>query len=89
MLRGVPNISKADFYTLAKEFGSIRNILQAQQQRLLLCPGFGPKKVRSLLATFDEPFFDEAVIEELSTCSSESSSLWERATNLGYDLVKE
>ncbi|KAL8448582.1 hypothetical protein Emag_003897 [Eimeria magna] len=49
----------SDVVSLAKEFGCMKSILLAQQQQLQQCPGIGPKKVRSLLAAFQEPFFAE------------------------------
>ncbi|KAL8424838.1 hypothetical protein Efla_001643 [Eimeria flavescens] len=59
-LRVLPAVNRADVVSLAKEFGCMRNIFLAQQQQLQQCPGIGPKKVRSLLAAFQEPFFPEA-----------------------------
>lgn len=59
VLRVLPSINRADFVSLAKEFGCMRHILLAQQQQLQQCPGIGPKKVRALLAAFQEPFFPE------------------------------
>lgn len=59
--------------TLAKEFGSMKNLFQAQHQRLQQCPGIGPKKVRFLLAAFDEPFFADTVVEELSSSVSDTA----------------
>lgn len=38
----------------------MKNIFLAQQQQLQQCPGIGPKKVRALLAAFQEPFFPDA-----------------------------
>lgn len=59
VLRVLPSINRADFVSLAKEFGCMRHILLAQQQQLQQCPGIGPKKVRALVAAFQEPFFPE------------------------------
>ena len=71
VLRVLPAVNRADFVSLAKEFGCMRNILLAQQQQLQQCPGIGPKKVRALLAAFQEPFFPDTDTK----CSVNFSSL--------------
>ncbi|KAL8272994.1 hypothetical protein Esti_003047 [Eimeria stiedai] len=70
VLRVLPAVNRADVVSLAKEFGCMRNIFLAQQEQLQQCPGIGPKKVRSLLAAFQEPFFAEMD----ATASAEFSS---------------
>lgn len=52
-------MNRADFVSLAKEFRCMRSIFKARQQQLQQCPGIGPKKVRVLLAAFEEPFFPD------------------------------
>lgn len=59
VLRVLPAVNRADFVSLAKEFGCMRNIFLSQQHQLQQCPGIGPKKVRLLLAAFQEPFFSD------------------------------
>ncbi|OEH77884.1 DNA repair protein rad10 domain-containing protein [Cyclospora cayetanensis] len=59
VLRVLPAVNRADFVSLAKEFGCMRSIFLAKQQALQQCPGIGPKKVRALLAAFQEPFFPD------------------------------
>lgn len=72
----------------------MRNIFKARKQQLQQCPGIGPKKVRVLLAAFEEPFFPDtddrftaaatarsfAVAAQLSTeADSNESNTGERA----------
>lgn len=70
VLRVLPAVNRADFVSLAKEFGCMKNILLAQQQQLQQCPGIGPKKVRALLAAFQEPFFADIVMGPSENVSS-------------------
>lgn len=79
VLRVLPAVNRADFVSLAKEFGCMKNIFLAQQQQLHQCPGIGPKKVRALLAAFQEPFF-----ADIDSSSSETVS-----SSTARDLVKD
>ncbi|KAL8432867.1 hypothetical protein ACSSS7_004270 [Eimeria intestinalis] len=79
ILKVLPAVNRADVVSLAKEFGCMRSILLAQQRQLQQCPGIGPKKVRSLLAAFHEPFFAETDV----TASAGSSSLC--TLNIGHE----
>ncbi|KAL8453750.1 hypothetical protein Emed_000691 [Eimeria media] len=78
ILKVLPAVNRADVVSLAKEFGCMKNIFLAQQQQLQQCPGIGPKKVRSLLAAFQEPFFaetDATAPADFSSSASVSISL--------------
>ncbi|CDJ29719.1 DNA repair protein rad10 domain-containing protein, putative [Eimeria mitis] len=73
VLRVLPSVNRADFVSLAKEFRCMRNIFKARQQQLQQCPGIGPKKVRVLLAAFEEPFFPDT--DDRFTAAAASRSI--------------
>ena len=50
------SVNKSNANTLLDVFGSISNVLQADEQQLLLCPGLGGKRAHRLWAAFNEPF---------------------------------
>jgi len=56
VLTQVKSINKADVVTLMDTFGSLRNISNADEHQLLLCPGLGEKKVKRLYQALHEPF---------------------------------
>ncbi|KAJ3090289.1 ssDNA endonuclease and repair protein rad10 [Quaeritorhiza haematococci] len=55
-LTAVKSINKTDVVTLASTFGSLKNIISAKTEELVLCPGFGEQKVRRLYDALHEPF---------------------------------
>jgi len=56
VLTSVRSINKTDVATLLDTFGNLSNIINADVQQLMLCPGLGEKKVRRLHQAFHEPF---------------------------------
>ena len=49
-------LNKTDVATLNATFGSIRAMMQASPEELVLCPGLGERKVSRLREAFLEPF---------------------------------
>ena len=56
VLTSVRSINKTDVATLLDTFGNLSNIINADEQHLMLCPGLGEKKVKRLYQAFHEPF---------------------------------
>jgi len=56
VLTSVRSINKTDVATLLDTFGTLSNIINADEQHLMLCPGLGEKKVKRLFQAFHEPF---------------------------------
>lgn len=56
-LTTVRGVNKTDVMTLKTNFGSFSNIVHATTEDMLLCPGFGPTKVRRLHEAFNKPFY--------------------------------
>jgi len=52
----VKSVNKTDCATLISHFGSLANIMEASEEDLSLCPGFGPQKAKRLHSLFYEPF---------------------------------
>lgn len=50
-------INKTDVSILAENFGSLADIMNASMEELAMCNGIGEKKVLSLHAAFNQPFF--------------------------------
>ncbi|XP_059157174.1 DNA excision repair protein ERCC-1-like [Physella acuta] len=55
-LTQVKSVNKTDCQTLISQFGSLANVMEAGQEDLSLCPGFGPQKAKRLHQIFHEPF---------------------------------
>ncbi|KAJ3414545.1 Excision repair cross-complementation group 1 [Chytridiales sp. JEL 0842] len=55
-LKEIPTVNKTDVMTLASTFGSLKNIMDATTDELLLCPGFGEQKVLKLTEAVNTPF---------------------------------
>lgn len=55
-LTQIRSVNKPDVVTLFDTFGSFRNICNADEARLALCPGLGDKKVQRLHAVLHTPF---------------------------------
>lgn len=57
VLKKIRSINSNDALTLMKKFGNFKNIVQANKNDLINCPGLGNKKISALLMTFNDPFF--------------------------------
>eukprot|EP01147_Barroeca_monosierra_P006369 gene6369-9294_t len=55
-LTSAKSVNKADAVTLMSTFGSVANIIQADENSIHLCPGFGEKKASKLKKLFTTPF---------------------------------
>lgn len=55
-LTTVKGVNKTDATTLLTTFDSLAAIIQADEEKLLLCPGLGPLKAKRLNQLFDAPF---------------------------------
>jgi DNA excision repair protein ERCC-1 len=53
---GIRAVNKTDVVTLLEGFGNLKGICDATEQQLMLCPGFGDTKVRSLHAALHTSF---------------------------------
>ena len=47
-LTSIKSVNRTDVSTLLNAFGSLADVCEADEQRLLLCPGIGDKKVKRL-----------------------------------------
>ncbi|KAI9608225.1 hypothetical protein KEM48_003358 [Puccinia striiformis f. sp. tritici PST-130] len=56
VLTTVRGLNKTDVLTLATNFRSFRQIVEASPSELALCPGLGEKKVKRLLEAFNSDF---------------------------------
>lgn len=41
---------------LLQNYGSLANIIKSSEDRLVSCPGLGPRKAKKLYKLFNEPF---------------------------------
>lgn len=57
VLKKIRCMNSNDALTLMKKFGNFKNIVQANKNDLINCPGLGNKKISTLLMTFNDPFF--------------------------------
>ncbi|KAI8973930.1 excision repair protein [Pilobolus umbonatus] len=55
-LTSVRSVNKTDVLTLLSNFGSFKNIVNANTSQLAMCPGFGEQKVRQLSNAWTQPF---------------------------------
>ena len=53
-LTSVRSINKTDAMTLLSTFGSLENIVEATEEELSFCPGFGPLKAKKLYKVLHE-----------------------------------
>jgi DNA excision repair protein ERCC-1 len=51
----VKTVNSTDALTLLRNLGSLKNIMNAPYESLLLCPGLGAKKVKQLHLAFNKP----------------------------------
>lgn len=56
-LTTVKSINKTDAITLLSTFSSVKGIISASKEDLVLCPGLGPQKARRLYDVLHKPFF--------------------------------
>lgn len=56
VLTTIKPLNRTDVVTLARTFGSLRGVANADLKSLKECPGLGDKKVKSLHDTFNKPF---------------------------------
>jgi DNA excision repair protein ERCC-1 len=61
ILTNVRSINRTDVVTLLEGFGNLRNICNASEHELMLCPGLGEKKVKRLYNVLHTPFKKKAV----------------------------
>lgn len=54
-LTTVRTVNNTDALTMIRNFGSMKNIMKASHEQLLLCPGIGEKKVRQMYDAFHKP----------------------------------
>lgn len=55
-LTSIRPINKTDAMTLISKFGTLKNIIEATEQQLSQCSGFGPTKAKKLYKTLHENF---------------------------------
>lgn len=55
-LTNIKSVNKTDVSTLISTFGSLKGIVEASQEDLSFCPGFGPQKAKRVHDLFKEPF---------------------------------
>ncbi|KAL1920383.1 uncharacterized protein VTP21DRAFT_760 [Calcarisporiella thermophila] len=55
-LTQIRSVNKTDVVTLTSTFGSLKKIMSASVEEVMLCPGFGEHKARKLLEAFNQPF---------------------------------
>jgi len=56
VLTTVKKVNKTDAATLLATFGTMKGIVEASKEELILCPGLGPQKAQRLHDVFHEPF---------------------------------
>ena len=74
VLTNIRSINKTDVITLMDAFGTFRNICNADEHQLVLCPGLGEKKVKRLYQALHEPFIQSNKKQSNSFAASETSS---------------
>lgn len=56
VLTTIKPINRTDVLTLARAFGSLKDVVNADLDQLQECPGLGDKKIAQLLDVFNKPF---------------------------------
>lgn len=56
VLTNVKSVNKTDVITLLESFDNFKGICSATEEQLMMCPGFGDKKVKRLFQSLHEPF---------------------------------
>lgn len=55
-LTNIKPVNKTDAMTLLQNYGSLKNLIQSNEDSLAMCSGLGPRKAKRLAAVFNEPF---------------------------------
>ncbi|GAB0094102.1 DNA excision repair protein ERCC-1 [Sergentomyia squamirostris] len=55
-LTNIKHVNKTDAMTLLQNYGTLENIMKSSEERLVSCPGLGPRKAKKLYKLFHEPF---------------------------------
>lgn len=55
-LSSIKPVNKTDAMTLLRNFGTLKNIIKAPEEKLAACPGFGARKASRLFKVLHEPF---------------------------------
>uniref|UniRef100_A0A7G3AYU7 DNA excision repair protein ERCC-1 n=2 Tax=Lutzomyia longipalpis TaxID=7200 RepID=A0A7G3AYU7_LUTLO len=55
-LSSIKSVNKTDSMTLLQNYGTLENIMKSSEERLVSCPGLGPRKAKKLYKLFHEPF---------------------------------
>eukprot|EP01083_Nonionella_stella_P142971 443393_1 len=76
VLTEIRSVNKTDVVTLAANFGSFAQLMQATKTELSSCPGLGPVKVNRIFDAFHKPFrnISKSVSSSSNTISSAASS---------------
>ncbi|XP_068631377.1 DNA excision repair protein ERCC-1 [Battus philenor] len=64
-LSSIKPVNKTDAMTLLTTFGTLENIIKANESRLADCPGFGPTKAKKLFKALHEPFLKRGNIGDM------------------------
>jgi len=56
VLTNIRSINKTDVANLSTSLGTLANLMNANKEKLALCPGVGPTKVQRIYDAFHEPF---------------------------------
>ncbi|KPJ18996.1 Mating-type switching protein swi10 [Papilio machaon] len=70
-LSNIKPVNKTDAMTLLTNFGTLANIIKANESRLADCPGFGPTKAKKLYKALHEPFLKRGNIIDKEVEKSE------------------
>ncbi|BFZ02981.1 hypothetical protein BsWGS_06021 [Bradybaena similaris] len=63
-LTRVKSVNRTDCATLISHFGCVTSIIEASEEDLSLCPGFGPQKAKRLHSIFHEPFIRSRKVDK-------------------------
>eukprot|EP01083_Nonionella_stella_P142970 443388_1 len=76
VLTEIRSVNKTDVVTLAANFGSFAQLMQATKTELSSCPGLGPVKVNRIFDAFHKPFrnISKSVSSSSTTISAAASS---------------
>jgi DNA excision repair protein ERCC-1 len=55
-LTSIKTVNKTDAMTLLTNFGTLETLIQASENKLNSCPGFGIRKAQKIVKVFNEPF---------------------------------
>jgi DNA excision repair protein ERCC-1 len=72
VLGTIRSVNKTDSAQLLSQFGSIKAIMAASVDELVLCPGVGEKKVRRMFEAFHKPFSSKRAKERKEKAEGEN-----------------